>query len=95
MPYCWLRRSTASGGCRSSQCPAREAGQADWRPVGRVAVRAKTKSREQQLVRQVVGALRSAEAPGISFWVRPTSASRVIERSRAALASYAAASERQ
>ncbi len=50
-----------------------------WRVVGRVAVKAKTKSRERQLVRQVVGALRSAEAPGISFWVRPTSASRVIE----------------
>ncbi len=49
-----------------------------WRAVGRVAVRAKTKSRERQLVRQVVGALRSAEAPGVSFWVRPMSASRVI-----------------
>jgi hypothetical protein len=50
-----------------------------WRVVGRVAVRAKTKSRERQLVRQVIGALRSAEAPGVSFWVRPTSASRVID----------------
>jgi hypothetical protein len=50
-----------------------------WRVVGRVAVRAKIKSRERQLVRQVVGALRSAEAPGVSFWVRPTSASRVID----------------
>lgn len=50
-----------------------------WRVVGRVAVKAKTKSRERQLVRQVVGALRSAEAPGISFWVRPTNASRVID----------------
>jgi Type IV secretory system Conjugative DNA transfer len=50
-----------------------------WRAVGRVAVQAKTKSRERQLVRQVVGALRSAEAPGIGFWVRPTSASRVMD----------------
>jgi hypothetical protein len=50
-----------------------------WRVVGRVAAQAKTKSRERQLVRQVVGALRSAEAPGVSFWVRPTSASRVID----------------
>jgi hypothetical protein len=49
-----------------------------WRAVGRVAVKAKTKSRERQLIRQVVGALRSAEAPGVSFWVRPMSASRVI-----------------
>jgi Type IV secretory system Conjugative DNA transfer len=50
-----------------------------WRAIGRVAVSAKTKSRERQLVRQVIGALRSAEAPGVSFWVRPTSASRVID----------------
>jgi hypothetical protein len=49
-----------------------------WRVVGRIAVRAKSKSRERQLIRQVVGALRSAEAPGVSFWVRPTSARRVI-----------------
>ena len=46
-----------------------------WRAVGRVAVMAKTPSRERQLVRQVIGALRSAEAPGVSFSVRPTSAS--------------------
>lgn len=50
-----------------------------WRVVGRVAVQAKTKGRERQLVRQVVGALRSAEAPGISFWVRPTNPSRVMD----------------
>jgi hypothetical protein len=50
-----------------------------WRAVGRVAVKAKTKSRERQLVRQVVGALQSAEAPGISFWVSPTSARQVID----------------
>jgi Type IV secretion-system coupling protein DNA-binding domain len=50
-----------------------------WRAVGRVAVQAKTKSRERQLVRQVIGALRSAEASGVSFWVCPTSASRAID----------------
>jgi hypothetical protein len=50
-----------------------------WRVVGRVAVQAKTKGRERLLVRQGVGALRSAEAPGVSFWVSPTSASRVID----------------
>jgi hypothetical protein len=49
-----------------------------WRAVGRVGVKAKTRSRERQLSHQVVGALRSAEAPGVSFWVRPTNPSRVI-----------------
>jgi len=49
-----------------------------WQAVGRVAVKAKTVSRERQLVGQVVGALRSAEAPGVSLRVRSISASRVI-----------------
>ncbi len=49
-----------------------------WQAVGRVAVKAKSVSRERQLVRQVVGALCSAEAPDVSFRVRSTSASRVI-----------------
>jgi Type IV secretory system Conjugative DNA transfer len=49
-----------------------------WRAVGRVAVRAKTASRERQLIRQVVGALQSAEAPGVRLWVRQVSSSRVI-----------------
>ncbi|HSZ12653.1 MAG TPA: hypothetical protein VK790_01290 [Solirubrobacteraceae bacterium] len=49
-----------------------------WQAVGRVAVKAKSVSRERQLIRQVVGALRSAEAPGVGFRVRSTSASRVI-----------------
>jgi hypothetical protein len=49
-----------------------------WRAVGRVAVKAKSANRERQLIRQVVGALRSTEAPGVSFWVRPISVSRVV-----------------
>ncbi len=49
-----------------------------WRAVGRVAVKAKSASRARQLLRQVVGALGSAEAPGVSFHVRPTNAARVI-----------------
>jgi hypothetical protein len=49
-----------------------------WRAEARVAVRAKSASREQQLIRQVVGALRSGEAPGVSFRLRPTSVSRVV-----------------
>jgi hypothetical protein len=49
-----------------------------WRAVGRIAVITKTVGRERQLIRQVVGALRSAEAPGVSFRVRVTSVRRVI-----------------
>jgi hypothetical protein len=49
-----------------------------WQAVGRVAVKAKSVSRERQLIRQVVGALRSAEAPGVSLRVRSLSASRAI-----------------
>ncbi|MGO9321592.1 MAG: type IV secretory system conjugative DNA transfer family protein [Solirubrobacteraceae bacterium] len=49
-----------------------------WRAVGHVSVKAKTASRERQLIRQVVGALGSAEAPGVRFWVRRASVKRVI-----------------
>jgi Type IV secretion-system coupling protein DNA-binding domain len=49
-----------------------------WRAEARVAVRAKSASRQRQLIRQVVGALRSAESPGVSFRVRPTSIARVV-----------------
>jgi hypothetical protein len=52
-----------------------------WQAVGRVAVKAKSASRERQLIRQVVGALRSAEAPGVSLRVRSTSASQVVAAS--------------
>jgi hypothetical protein len=52
-------------------------GEPGWRAVGRIGVMAKTVGRERQLVRQVVGALGSTGAPGVSFWVRPTRASRV------------------
>ena len=45
-------------------------GEPGWRAVGRVAVIAKTPSRERQLIRQVLGAIRAAEAPGVRFWVR-------------------------
>ncbi|MGD1059099.1 MAG: hypothetical protein ABR992_16985, partial [Solirubrobacteraceae bacterium] len=50
-----------------------------WQAVGRVAVQAATTGRARQLIRQVVGALRSAEAPGVSFWVRPTNTQRVMK----------------
>ena len=45
-----------------------------WWAVARIAVIAKTPSRERQLIRQVLGAVRSAEAPGVSFSVRLASA---------------------
>jgi len=49
-----------------------------WRAALRVAVKAKSTARARQLIRQVVGALGSAEAPGVSFRVRPTNPARVI-----------------
>jgi RecA/RadA recombinase len=45
-------------------------GEPGWQLVGRLAVRATSKSRQRQLIRQVLGALRSAEAPGVGFRVR-------------------------
>jgi hypothetical protein len=53
-------------------------GEPGWRAVGRVGVKAKLPSRERQLLRQVVGALRSAEAPDVSFRVRSTNPDRVV-----------------
>lgn len=49
-----------------------------WQAVGRIGVQAKSAGRERQLIRQVLGALRSSEAPGVRLWVRTTSAKRVI-----------------
>jgi len=43
-----------------------------WQAVGRVGVKAASTGRERQLLRQVVGALQSAEAPGVRFRVRST-----------------------
>lgn len=53
-------------------------GEPGWRAVGRVAVIAKTPVRERQLIRQVLGAIRAAEAPGVRFWVRSCRVKRVI-----------------
>ncbi len=49
-----------------------------WPAALRVAVKAKSPARARQLIRQVVGALGSAEAPGVSFQVRPTNPARVV-----------------
>lgn len=48
-----------------------------WQAVGRVAVQAKLQSRERQLIGQVIGALSSSAAPGVSFRVRRGRAERV------------------
>lgn len=43
-----------------------------WRLVGRIAVRAASPSRERQLIGNVLGALRVAEAPSVGFRARST-----------------------
>ena len=48
----------------------RELGEQGWKLVGRLAVLAATRSRQRQLIRQVLGALKTAEAPNVGFWVR-------------------------
>ncbi len=53
-----------SGAIRSKQ------GDPGWRMTGRLAVQAGSKTRQRQLIRAVLGALRSAEAPGVGFRVR-------------------------
>lgn len=41
-----------------------------WHATGRIGVSAHGASRERQLIRQVLGALQSTEAPGLAYWVR-------------------------
>ena len=52
-------------------------GEQGWKMVGRLAVQAATRSRQRQLIRQVLGALKSAEAPNVGFWVRSTDPARL------------------
>jgi hypothetical protein len=54
------------GALRSKQA------ESGWRGVGRIGVTAATASRQRQLIRQVLGALRTAEAAGVGFRVRST-----------------------
>lgn len=49
-----------------------------WRAVVRVGVSAGSSGRERQLVRQIIGALKAAEAPGVRFWFRPVSAQGLV-----------------
>lgn len=50
-----------------------------WKAAGRIGVHAKTPARQRQLIRQVLAALRSTEAPGVAFWVRSRSPKAVAE----------------
>jgi Type IV secretion-system coupling protein DNA-binding domain len=48
-------------------------GEPGWRALGRIAVRAATRSRQDHLIRSTVDALRVAHAPGVHFKLRPIS----------------------
>lgn len=48
-----------------------------WRALGRVAVRASSPAREQALLRELVAALRLAEAPGVRLFARRCSSERL------------------
>ena len=54
-------------------------GEPGWQVAGRLGVMARTPGRERQLLAQLLGALRSAEAPGVSFAARITRARYVSE----------------
>jgi hypothetical protein len=56
-------------------------GEAGWRLVGQLAVAAASAPRRQQLANAVLGALRTAEAPGVRIGARPTSG-RALHRPR-------------
>lgn len=53
--------------------------EAGWKAAGRIGVQATAPSRQRQLVRQVLAALRSTEAPGVAFWVRSRHPSTVAD----------------
>jgi hypothetical protein len=53
-----------------------------WRAIARIGVTSGSATRERQLVRQVIGALASSEAPSVGWWVRATNARRVNEAAR-------------
>jgi hypothetical protein len=61
----------ARGALRSKQA------EPGWQLTGRVAVRAGGASRERQLIRQVVGALRTSAAPGVGWRLHSVSPRRV------------------
>lgn len=54
-----------------------------WRMVGRIGVEAASVNRRRQLLRQVIGALMIADAPGVSFRVWPTKPVKLTRPERA------------
>lgn len=48
-----------------------------WRALGRIAVKAGSPAREEALLREVIAALRLAEAPGVRLFARRCSADRI------------------
>jgi len=48
-----------------------------WRAVGYIGVHATGRTRQRQLVGQVLSALRTVEAPGVAFWVRSINPERI------------------
>ena len=48
-------------------------GEPGWRALGRIAVKAATRPRQEHLIRSTVDALRIAHAPGVHFKLRPIS----------------------
>lgn len=48
-----------------------------WRVAGFLGVHAVGRARQRQLIRQVLAALRTTEAPGVAFWVRSINPERV------------------
>lgn len=63
------------GGQRNMDAEQRRAltakrGEPGWKAVGRIAVTAATESRRRQLMRQLIGALRTLESPGLQLSTR-------------------------
>jgi hypothetical protein len=55
--------------------------EATWHAIGYIAVRAKTQSRGEKLLRHVLEALRSLEAPGVHFRARSVSPKKLMSTS--------------
>jgi hypothetical protein len=53
-----------------------------WRVIGRIGTHAASPARQRQLIQHVAAALRSAEAPGVHFVLRSTSARNLVEMKR-------------
>jgi hypothetical protein len=49
-----------------------------WQVVARIGASSSTRSRQRLLISQLVGALRSAEAPSVRFWVRASNPEHII-----------------